>query len=655
MSNSQTTSKPHRIFHREDWGSRDGLLAFGWGTFAALVLLPLTFSFLFLMELVETHGEVVVSSEDAAGLYDLYDLPGKEELPEGKTVRLRNTGILPILLHQNDPCSEYLATNLFVNFEMARHNHSAILLLVGVLVASLILILFAIERNRAAVFRLTQTIEARIRRILHRQVLRLGQSDLNGEIHHRATTLFGQDTRQLGERLAQYLRAITCELALTIGLVTAGLLIDWLTFLICLLPLEAGWLLWRSYTRRGLQQRQELEDKARRDLELLENGLSTARLVRGYHMEEFEQTQFQKLIDDYHEQRAGMDESSRWTFRMGAAGGLVLFLMVLFVLVSKMTHATDIGFALPKAITIVTLLGGISLLIKDLGLVAEARKVYGEITERLNDFFNLKPQVGQAVGAKFLSPVAKSIYYESVTYLRPGDKTPLLDKLDLKIKAGEVAGIVSLDHKLARAVVSLMPRLIEPQAGRILFDGEDIAWGTLESIRAETMIVSANDPVLTGTVLENLTGGSSEYSLQDATDAAKSAHAHNFISKLPQGYETPLGVYGHPLDMGQRYRLALARAVLRNPTVLILEEPTCPLAEDVKDLLDDAYSRIFPERTVLILPGRLSSVKKADRVILLHGGRVQAVGTHASLVQNEALYRHWEYSRFNEFRDSEGC
>jgi ABC-type multidrug transport system fused ATPase/permease subunit len=167
------------------------------------------------------------------------------------------------------------------------------------------------------------------------------------------------------------------------------------------------------------------------------------------------------------------------------------------------------------------------------------------------------------------------------------------------------------------------------------------------------LFVTPDDPVLTGTVLENLTGTSPDYSLQKATDAAKLAHAHNFIIKLPNGYETPLGVRGVQLDVGQRYRLALARAVLRNPAFLILEEPRTPLDEDVKDLLDDAYSRIFPDRTVLLIPGRLSTIKKADRVIVLHNGRVETVGTHDALVKNNALYRHWEYVKFNQFRTSE--
>src|SRR5690606_10288662 len=123
-------------------------------------------------------------------------------------------------------------------------------------------------------------------------------------------------------------------------------------------------------------------------------------------------------------------------------------------------------------------------------------------------------------------------------------------------------------------------RFIEPTRGRVLFDGEDIAWGTLESIRTEVIYVGGDDPVLSGTVLENIVCGDNRYSLQDAIEAAKLVHAHKFITQLPQGYETMLGERGEQLDVGAAFRLGLARAALRDPAVLIIEEPTVLLDED---------------------------------------------------------------------------
>lgn len=127
-------------------------------------------------------------------------------------------------------------------------------------------------------------------------------------------------------------------------------------------------------------------------------------------------------------------------------------------------------------------------------------------------------------------------------------------------------------------------------------------------------------------------------------------HAHNFIQKLPQGYETVIGQHGETLDAGQRFRLALARAILRDPALLIIREPTGEISEDDKSLIDDACRRLMRDRCTVLLPSRLPTLKSADRIVLLNKGRVEVIGTHEVLVQNSAIYRHWEYLHFNEFR-----
>jgi ABC-type multidrug transport system fused ATPase/permease subunit len=184
----------------------------------------------------------------------------------------------------------------------------------------------------------------------------------------------------------------------------------------------------------------------------------------------------------------------------------------------------------------------------------------------------------------------------------------------------------------------------------VLIDDEDIAWVTLESLRAEALYVGGNDPFFTGTVRENISGGETQHTLNEVTEAAKVTHAHNFILKLSQGYETVIGEHGEQLDVGQSFRLSLARALLRNPALMIVEEPAQNLDEDTKSLLDDAYQRIVQNRTILYLPARMTTLRRADQIVFIHQGRVETVGTHAQLVASSQLYRHWEYMRFNEFR-----
>jgi ATP-binding cassette subfamily B protein len=269
--------------------------------------------------------------------------------------------------------------------------------------------------------------------------------------------------------------------------------------------------------------------------------------------------------------------------------------------------------------------------------------------DRIYRYLNQIPAVSQAVGAKFLEPVQRSIVFEAVSYTLL-NKRKLLDGVDLRLAAGEVIAVVSFDPLEARALACMLPRFIEPQSGRILFDGEDIAWGTLESLRAESVYVGGADPFFTGTVAENIICSHSSYTLPDVTEAAKTAHAHNFILKLPQGYETVIGEHGERLDAGQGFRLGLARAVVRDPAIMIIEEPNEAMDDDTKSLLDDSYNRIVRGRTVVFLPSRLSTLRRADTVVFLHHGTVESQGSYAELVKGSSLFRHWEYMRFNQFR-----
>jgi ABC-type branched-subunit amino acid transport system ATPase component len=183
-----------------------------------------------------------------------------------------------------------------------------------------------------------------------------------------------------------------------------------------------------------------------------------------------------------------------------------------------------------------------------------------------------------------------------------------------------------------------------------MIDGEDVAWVTLESLRAETVFVAADDPPIEGTVFDNIRGGQSDLTLQQVTEAAKTTRAHNFIVKLFHGYETVLASQGETLDVGQRFRLGLARAIVRNPALMIIEEPSGTLDEDTKTLLVDAYDRICRDRTVIFLPSRMSTVRRTDQIIVLHEGKVVAFGPQAKLVTQSPVYRHWEYLNFNEYR-----
>jgi ATP-binding cassette subfamily B protein len=183
----------------------------------------------------------------------------------------------------------------------------------------------------------------------------------------------------------------------------------------------------------------------------------------------------------------------------------------------------------------------------------------------------------------------------------------------------------------------------------IRIDHKNLRWVTFDSLRAQIAVVLQHNLVFNDTVANNIGCGDPSYNLPQIIEAAKVAHAHQFIQKLPQGYETPIGEMGHALRIGEQFRIALARAILRDPALLIIEEPVVALDDDTKALLDDTFARVLPGRTAIFLPHRLSTIRACDRVFLLHKGRIEASGEHRELLAQNELYRHLQYLEFNEF------
>ncbi len=212
---------------------------------------------------------------------------------------------------------------------------------------------------------------------------------------------------------------------------------------------------------------------------------------------------------------------------------------------------------------------------------------------------------------------------------------------------------MSLDEEAKTALVCLIPRLIDPKVGRVRVDGVDLRDVTLESVRAQVATVLQADLVFSDTVLANIALGDPSYDLPRVIEAAKVAHAHHFIQDLPHGYDTVIGPLGEYLKPDQQYRIALARAFLHDPSIVIIEEPDAALDEDTKSYVDDTVARLAPGRTLIMLPHRLSTIRSSDRVILLHNGRLEAVGHPRRGQGRSKLFRHLQYVEFNQFAAGE--
>ena len=265
-------------------------------------------------------------------------------------------------------------------------------------------------------------------------------------------------------------------------------------------------------------------------------------------------------------------------------------------------------------------------------------------------YLERQPAVGEVPEAKPQPRPAGELAMADVT-LADARGHRLLDKVSLTIPCGSRTAILASDHETPLAVAGLLSRFYDPTAGRILFDGKDIGRSTLASLHSLVTLLLPDRILVTGTVAENLSCGDPHISPIEVADAARQAHAYEFIQRLPQGFETIIGPHGFHLSPAEQMILGWTRVVLRNPAVIILGEWKQEFDAAMSEQLAAAAERAIAGRTVIVLGRRLPTLRAVERILLFHQGKLYGDGSHIDLLADSELYRHLNYVRFNEFRN----
>jgi ATP-binding cassette subfamily B protein len=390
------------------------------------------------------------------------------------------------------------------------------------------------------------------------------------------------------------------------------------------------------------------QQRAAEQLVLIQESLSMMRLVKVYLMELFNQARVERQFATWTAAQM-LRYTGEAIYRpllvlLGLLAALVL-LYVAGVVVIFGSLGVTAASAVTLAVALVSLYFPLVRWLENRRLMRRAR----DSAVVLFNFLDRSSSVGQAVEAEFLGPLSRQLEFDNVSLNEPGTGRKLLNGVSLTVQAGQRVALVGPDDMQKHALVYLIPRFLDPTSGEIRIDRKNLRWVTFDSLRANIAVVLQHNLVFNDTVANNIGCGDPSYPLPKIIEAAKTAHCHKLIQGLPHGYETPIGEMGQPLTTGEKFRIALARAILRDPALLIIEEPLTPLDEDTKSLLDDTYNRVLPGRTVILLPHRLSTIRGCDRVYFIYEGRVEAAGEHRDLIGSNELYRHVQYLEFNEF------
>jgi subfamily B ATP-binding cassette protein MsbA len=271
-------------------------------------------------------------------------------------------------------------------------------------------------------------------------------------------------------------------------------------------------------------------------------------------------------------------------------------------------------------------------------------------------FFDTKDDVKEKHHAATLKGFAQAVKFENVgfSYSTEEGEHQILHNVDLEVRAGELLALVGPSGAGKSTLVNLIPRFFDVTSGRILIDGHDIRDLTLASLRRQVAQVTQETVLFNDTVRNNIAYGQPDVKASVVQRAAQNALAHDFIVRMPQGYDTVIGEKGFRLSGGERQRMAIARAILKDAPILILDEATSALDAESESLVQAALANLMQGRTVLVIAHRLSTIRRANRIAVLEDGRITAIGSHEELLVSSPTYQRLYQLQFMDMPETQG-
>ncbi len=509
---------------------------------------------------------------------------------------------------------------------------------------------------------LAVALDLRNRVYTHLQALNLSyfESARTGDLSYRLT----EDVDRVGEVINRVFHQFVPSILQLVVVVGYMVYVNWqltiATFLIA--PVVAGLVGW--FGEKLLASSRRSQHEVSNLSSLLTEVFSGIRLIRAFAAEDYEIARFR--------QEAERNRHAKYVAeRLKAIQFPVIgFLEAMGIACVFLLGGWQIsqGNLAPKAFA--SYLAAVAMLIDPIAMTTNNYNEFkqGEASvDRLFELLAIQPSVLEKPEAIDLPPVTGKVEYRHVSFaylpLQPISTNPqlrettgqpsttepatVLKDLNLLVHPGEMVALVGASGAGKTTLVNLLPRFYDPQDGEVLLDGINVRDVTLRSLRRQIGIVPQETVLFSGTIAQNIAFGQATFDLDAVVEAAKIANAHQFISQFSAGYQTWVGERGVNLSGGQRQRLAIARAVLLNPRILILDEATSALDSESEALVQEALERLMRDRTVFIIAHRLATVRKANRILVLEQGQVVESGTHDELLNQGDRYARFYAQQFS--------
>jgi subfamily B ATP-binding cassette protein MsbA len=445
---------------------------------------------------------------------------------------------------------------------------------------------------------------------------------------------------------ATFLNLVREPLLIAVFLMIA-ISINWRLTLISLLVLPFA-LYFISKLGLRLHKESRISQERMADItSVLQETISGVKVVKAFGMEEFENKKFQTQTWRYFKSLLKITRirnlaSPITEFLSVVAGVVIIWYGGMQVLELGRMRASEF-------LTFLIAVFQIMPPVKELTSVNNRIQESTSAAKRVFEILDIEPDIKEAPNAIELKEFKDEIVFENVWFSYNGTKNGdfILKGINLKVKKGEILAIVGPSGAGKSTLVDLIPRFYDPTEGRILIDGIDLRMIKIKSLRDKIGIVTQETILFNDTIRNNIAYGLEDCPIDKIIEAAKAANAHDFIMQLPNGYDTVIGERGMKLSGGQRQRISIARALLKNPPILILDEATSNLDAESEILVQEAIERLMQNRTVFVIAHRLSTIRNADRIIVIDNGRIVQEGKHEELIHQDGLYKKLYEMQFN--------